>query len=616
MIETGEPTARWPRRLAVTAALVLVAGLVFGLLVPVYSDEVAWRFSERFSLDGFDKLGNDTCGPNTLAFPPWFMWPARWYSAFFNIGFAAPFWVRLSGVGYALVIAWLLWKLAGSEKAQTPATGTTPAIHVPGVAARAAVRRGWALALLALGATPLLLVWSRPEQPILLAVLCALRVAFRRGPAAGHGDPAADRGWGTLGRLAGAILLVIACAIVAFSYHMKGTLLAPVFALAILCIGHHDAPVHVPGDWRGRALRWVGVATTVLLALTAMHYWLERFSCPANPAFGATIAKQNIVAMLTDGRSPLDALRVLIETPGLLAYVRLATPAVHPMADWLLPGAVTQLQMNIWRGVLYCTWVPSVVIAMALWSIGLWRRWRRPRSDGGGWRCLLAPRLWFAPGLLALVEIWGLTQTSKNVYDASFVLPLVVIALVLAAGEGAGVWPRWLARAATWSVTAVIAAAAISTAVLATTYTPSLLRSARATAWIPGQPYSQALYGWARARPRIEALGRACGIAPGGMTPEGRRMRALVVDDVTYFAYMRSFRPQHQISVFGTWHAGVPDPLVYLHQIRSDGLITGCGYVPARLRHFALRSGDVCCIPKSAWSPATPLPPGQVNVTW
>ena len=614
---TGAMAGRGWRLLAPAAALVLGAGLLFGLLVPVYSDEVVWRFSERAALDGFDKLGNDTCGPNTLAVPPWFMWPVRFYSAFFNTHFAAPIWVRLSGVVYALGIALLLWRLAGAEKSTQPGEGALHALHAPGVAARAGLRRGWVLGLLALGAMPLLLVWSRPEQPILLALLVALRIAFGPHVAAG---PAGRDGWRTLGRLGLAIVAIIACAVVAFSYHMKGTLLAPVFGLAVLAVGHHDARGHHAGDWRGRALRWGGVAVVAALGLTAMHYWVARFSCPMNPAFARTLATQNIAAMLTDGRSPLDAVRVLLSNPGLLAYMRLATPAVHPMADWLLPGAVSPWQMHVWQAALYVAWVPSVVAAMALWSAGAWARWRRAPGAGGGWRALLAPRLWFAPGMLALIEVWGLTQTSKNVYDASFVLPLLAVVLVLAAGEGAGaLGAAWCGRLARWGVAAVIGAAAVSLVALATTYTPSLLRSARAVAWIPGQPYSQALFGWAEARPRIVALGRLCGIAPDGVAADGRRQRALVVDDVTYFAEMGSFRPQHQISVMGTWHGGVPDPLAYLRQVRSDGAILGCGYVPAGLRRFALRSGDVCCIPKATWmggAGAGVLPKGQVDVKW
>ena len=49
------------------ASLVALGGLVamiaFGLLLPVYSDEIAWRFHERAALDGgFDVWLNDICG--------------------------------------------------------------------------------------------------------------------------------------------------------------------------------------------------------------------------------------------------------------------------------------------------------------------------------------------------------------------------------------------------------------------------------------------------------------------------------------------------------------------------------------------------------------------------
>jgi hypothetical protein len=85
----------------------LLLGLLGGLMLPLYTDEVGWRLQERAWIDGFDKLYSDQCGP-ALAVPPLFMWPVRWYSAFFNLHFAQPYWVRMAGVMYACLWLWML----------------------------------------------------------------------------------------------------------------------------------------------------------------------------------------------------------------------------------------------------------------------------------------------------------------------------------------------------------------------------------------------------------------------------------------------------------------------------------------------------------------------------
>ena len=89
--------------------------LAFGLLLPVYSDEIVWRFHERAALDGgFDVWLNDSCGINTIARAPWFMMPARWFSATMNLALPSPLFVRIKGVLCAMAWLALLWRLSGT----------------------------------------------------------------------------------------------------------------------------------------------------------------------------------------------------------------------------------------------------------------------------------------------------------------------------------------------------------------------------------------------------------------------------------------------------------------------------------------------------------------------
>jgi hypothetical protein len=150
---------RW---LPIATPVVLVAMLLTGLMLPLYSDEVGWRLQERAGLDGVDKLYSEQCGPNTLAVPPWFMMPVRWYSALFNSAWPTPFAVRLSGVAYALVWTVMLLVLIRRLTVDGQRRGQLTTL---------------ACGLMGLGVMPWLLVWSRPEQPIILSATAALLIA-------------------------------------------------------------------------------------------------------------------------------------------------------------------------------------------------------------------------------------------------------------------------------------------------------------------------------------------------------------------------------------------------------------------------------------------------------
>src|SRR4051794_24442907 len=85
----------------VVALLIAIASLLFGLLVPIYTDEVGWRFAARSAIDGgVDRSVAENCGPNTLAIVPLFMQPLRYASATVNLAFADPMFVRLTGVTF------------------------------------------------------------------------------------------------------------------------------------------------------------------------------------------------------------------------------------------------------------------------------------------------------------------------------------------------------------------------------------------------------------------------------------------------------------------------------------------------------------------------------------
>jgi hypothetical protein len=146
------------------------AMLVLGAALPLYTDEIGWRFQERAGFaPGLDTSLSDICGPNSLARPPLFMMPVRLFSAAANSWLDAPVFVRFEGVACALLWLALLWRLV--SLASATAGGVPRQRHLP--------VRALILAPLGMGILPLLLVMSRPEQPLILGTLAAIMLALR-----------------------------------------------------------------------------------------------------------------------------------------------------------------------------------------------------------------------------------------------------------------------------------------------------------------------------------------------------------------------------------------------------------------------------------------------------
>lgn len=533
------------------ACAALLAGLALAALLPVYGDEIGWRFQERAWIDGVDKLFSDLCGPNTLAAPPWFMMPVRWYSAVFNTAFAGPAWVRVSGVLYALVLVALLAAIVRRA--------------VPGGEARARLTTLGA-GLLALGVLPLLMVMSRPEQPILICTAAALLVALGQA----HATPNDRADWLRA-------LTVVVLATIALSYHLKALFLFPVFAAAIWLSARRMLP------------RLTAGALLAAMGASGALYWIGRLRCPGDPVLNAFFAQHSAGVALAGitgiGELP-GILGSLLENIRLLDYAALAAPAVEPMAGWLAPGQVGMGGQRLWRLALDLVWLGALLTGLVCLAAAAARAWRTRT---------LPPALLLAGALAVTVLGWAATNLQRNVYEAGFVLPLMALAIVLAcAAPRDGALGDRLAGA---MARTVALGAAVSVTLVAMTYGPSLVRALSATGYVlPAQPHSVSLTGYSATHRDTLAAARLCGL------PAPERARGLMIDDVTYPALMAARLPQHQLGVTGLWRGTIRDPVGYLKSRGSDGIVVSCAKLTPALRARARSVGQVCCLgPATGW---------------
>lgn len=536
------------------------AAILAGIFLPVYTDEVGWRLQERAGIDGVDKMFGEQCGANTLARPPFFMMPVRAYSAFFNTAFADPFFVRVSGVLYAL--AWcamllvLVRRIAGDPRER-------------GLLAMVG------FGLMALGTMPLLLVWSRPEQPIVLAATAALLVAWTdwRDPARTN---TAGVAWGRSSAL-------LALGVIALSYHVKGIFLLPLF-LACLFLASRGRAAHLP-----RALAGVLLAAATAVAA---RYWTQRLQCPDDPILWAEYARNNMGTALTGAHGLGDLLAAvgkLIANISLPAYFRLPVPRPNPLSNWLEPGQIGAAAAAAWSVLLVALWSGAVLLA-ALCALSTVRPALRERR--------IDPRMAIAAILLVTVLGWSATQAIRNVYEASVALPLTMLAVLFAlsgraSGEGPG---NVLLGKALKALAAVLGVAGIASLIaVAAIFGPSIARASRQSGYLAAQPVSLPVFGYGAQKPQILAAARLCGIG------DPRRARALMVDDLTYFTFMESQLPQHRLGVIGLWKGSLRDPIAYLRGRGSSGAVLGCHLLPPDLRARARQAGKFCCLGPPNW---------------
>ncbi|WP_293970893.1 hypothetical protein [Sphingomonas sp.] len=519
--------------------------LIAGFLVPVYSDEIGWRFQERAARDGVDILFSDLCGPNTLARPFWYMMPARWFSAISNQMLASPLFVRVEGVLCASGWAGLLWMLLAKLEPDRS-------------------RRQWigmlSYLLLGLGSLPYILVLSRPEQPLILTTILILIVVFVRPPAI------TSRGETALKALA-----IICLSAVAQSYHLKGVPYAGIAFLAIAVCAQGGATL---------APRLTGMGILALMTMTSAHYWADRLKCPGDAKLAAMYAGENLVAGLSGGVDSIGILGRALKGADPFNYVFLATPIPEPMSDWLPHGLFSPAVSVAFLFALMIFWgLALVATAFALGQFLLERRIR----------ALADPRFVLAAALLGVFAIWGGSQLKRNVYEAGHMLPVLILAMVLSLTLPTARRTHligWLGHFGKIALPVSL----IGQAIMIGTLAIPLWRTLSRPGYIQDQPFSVSISGYAGITSDIRRAMVGAGIPLRG--PLYRPM----IDDLTYLALQDSRLPLHRLGVLSTWNGRIQDPVAYLHDQRSDGVIVGCHFLSGDLREAATPSGVVCAV--------------------
>jgi len=532
----------WLRPIAVAVFLLTLA---VGVLVPVYTDEIGWRFQERAGIDGVDKMYSDLCGPNTLAHPPWFMMPVRWFSAAANQAFADPLFIRLEGLICAFIWTLLFWTLTRRLE-EDPL--------------RRAKLQALGFAMLGLGTLPYILVLSRPEQPLVLTFTAVCVIAFTRIPALGPVMAA----WL---KAAGIVVLVA----IAASYSLKSTVYAPL-ALGCLTVCARGRETWAP--------RLVGAAGVIGLLATSIPYWVGRFQCPGDQQLAAKLGAENLASVLANHGQLGDVAQQALVGALPLKYVWLTAPVNNPLSSWLPPGLFPLPIFVLLASMLILLWVAAIGLAI-FWLISFLRR--------EGLRALAEPRTLLAMIVFACVLVWGASQVNKNLYEAGHILPMLAIFIalcltlpVLQSGGFRGVLDGLVRFAVPGAILGEIILVAFTAG--------PLMSAARTPGDLPRQPFSVSIGNYAVVRRDIGKAMEEAGI------DSRQSLERLLVDDVTYLALQRHKLPFHRLGVVSVWNGSIANPAKYLADRGSDGAVMACSNLPLSMEMAAASSGKICAL--------------------
>jgi len=529
--------------------LALVCMLLSGLFLPVYSDEIVTKFyMARFFLENEQMLSFfPQCTTSVGHHVAWVFYPAAILISSIY-AYLEPFGLRVSGVILALIWFTLLayWCFRQSPE---------------GWVERFTLLIGCA----ALGVMPYLWVLSRPEQfmylPILLICIAALYLPPQRGA------------WRQIA-LAGLFGLLVS---IFFYAHPKSLFFTP-FCLAAAWITTRGFKTFI----RVSLCLYV-----IALAAQVLRNNMLLGSCQDAPAVQAILAANTLMpGMLLN--SPvafvIEAIHNIIQFPERMLTHLTFSPTFQ--SGWLPPIA-TGTYLVSWLNILIHYTLFSLVIGSHLLALGL------------ATVNLLRRRLSIALLLAALLAMGDLINIAlyklQNFYAGIQYIPLsIVITLLLF---------RCLPDIRSYGITKVaqrillcyvVSLSLASLITLLYLVTPNLLRNSNYTnASLPGQYLSVPVFGVNAHIESILELGKLCHLPT-------ENAEHLVVDHMTYFAYLKNKNPVHVLYVSELGYGGDllnGKLLPFLKERNSPGLITRCEWVPKDLRELQQQNGrGYCCI--------------------
>lgn len=526
-----------PRTLYAVLALAFVLSFLSTLWMvfyfPVYGDEIFWKLMIARLETDHGKLVYlfAQCSEGQWIDAPLTWYPAMLIHSWLYEDASHPWRLRVHGWFFFLVLL-ALWTCLLKRRAGLGVTDAFLAVS----------------AFLSVGVLPFLLVYARPEQPLLLLITLSLLVTLYKAPANRLSWPI-----GFLVALSFALVATLLAAI-----HPKGMFLFP--ALLVLA-------------WR-QLKSWPLLLLLVLIlgwtAYDTSQVWQLRTTCPEFPGLMAVlrgltlqpgVLLSNPLTFIQQGWSNVLDFGV---------YVRSLQFQDKYFVDWLPAGQSGVISSQARSIANLLLWTPLLVAVLVIALNWLFDRRPRGRVDH---------LLWFSI-LLSLASI-AVLQTQKNFYEVSIVWPLVLLLTIFSFGRPVS----QLNRGGVRIIIAVLMLAALLSGILREERFGEFVsdwRQVRLQQVEMIDHQNQGLRDFAR---------KECGIEDNA--------QRLVLDKDTYQAFWKHEQPIFLDYASGWWAAEshVRDTF---RKRRVQGLVGLCTNIPESDLSRAIEFGSYCCMSADA----------------
>lgn len=535
-------------------ALAMVT-LVVGVLIPIYSDEIAIQMARaRFFVEGGALLNLAPQCRSLVAVIPVSWYPGAVFNAILYSG-AGDLGLRIRGM--AVCAGWLslMWVWAGRH----------PQTLIPRRSFQSFI-----ISLNMLGVLPFVLVLARSEQLLVLALIAYCMLALFWRVEASDGISVTSLKAALLFSITSVFLLT----------HPKALFFAPVILGSTWLI------------FRSAGKTWmIGIMLAIGFAvLQSVQYVLFTSSCPGAPAMAKVLAQHTLDFQLlaTDKSLFFKAASsnlasslglILDRMPATLAYQSNWLPFVQ--GEWMGPwlGGFGKLL----KASLYILALVSFVATIVRFVMQLSNR----RLD---------KEVLLSTALLTGLVLHGVVYNTNawHFYTPGLIVPLLSVLLMLMLHTPFAAVPDEVRRASSAFALYWMSLAIASMVLLLGIQTPGLLRLARIGDYvITSQPLSTPAFVREEERARLSALAKRCNIQDGD--------ERLVLDGAAYFLFQHGRQPINVFYVsdyaFGM-DIGQKLP-EFLKKIDSGGILSRCEYLPKALSDRAIRSDKMCCVSKA-----------------
>lgn len=511
-------------------------GLVPLLLVfPIYSDELQWKLINSRLLLNSGKLLYlfPGCAKGISLDPPISWYPLQLIDAILYSDMTNPQVLRYWGIAtFIAIILYCAWFVQFNLQ---PAIGYTATV-------------GAVLAPLSLGVLPFLLVLNRPEQGLILVLVCGCSIP----------SVLRERKLTTLRIWMVTALFVFLCWI-AVSTHAKGIFLLPTLLLAAFLT----------------VRRWLPslavLAAAGFGAIETFRLWSVRTDCPESPFLMQVFRDQSLSPKdLSNG--PVHFLRLALRNiMNMEAYWRNAGFQQEYQSLWLPPAGAPQtlIETTLNSAIPVSVAIGAVFIIVAFVSSTARAVKSRTLPDNG-------PLI----GISLLACLVGISafQSGKNFYEAALMLPLFAMAIMFALTTTTLPTATLFGGRKIMAVLAVLALA--NQLIIAFRFYPKF------SAW------QQILE---ERQPRQDAVRKLidrCGIEADATS------KHLLVDGFTYTLLWRTQEPYFLDLIDGWWATGL-DQARIIHDRNITGVLGACPAVSTKIWTSIISEGGFCCAKRS-----------------